>query len=101
MGGLWAGTALGARWAGASEPERKYVWLGLVSQVGVAIGLATIVADAYPVLGTQLRSLALALIAINQTIGPVLFRRAIEKSGELVPAKTAVGETPQPRTSSA
>lgn len=89
MGGLWAGVAMGARWAQASEPERKYVWLGLVSQVGVAIGLATIVADAYPVLGNQLRSLALALIAINQTIGPVLFRRALEKSGELDPGATA------------
>lgn len=83
--GLWGGVRLGARWAGASEPEQKYVWLGLVSQVGVAIGLATIVAEAYPVMGQQLRSLALAFIAINQTIGPVLFRRALDKSGELDP----------------
>lgn len=78
-GGVW----LGGRWAGASDVEQKYVWLGLVSQVGVAIGLTVIVAEAYPVLGEQLRSLALAFIAINQTVGPVLFRRALEKSGEI------------------
>jgi Kef-type K+ transport system membrane component KefB len=77
------GIALGARWAGASEDERRYTWLGLVSQAGVAIGLATIVAQAYPQLGAQLRGMLLALIAVNETVGPVLFRRALANAGEI------------------
>jgi hypothetical protein len=88
-GGLWLGVRVGGRWADASDDERKYVWLGLVSQVGVAIGLASIVAEAYPVLGSQLRSLLLALIAVNQTVGPVLFRRALSKSGEMKTGRTS------------
>ncbi len=80
---IWAGTRVGARWAGASPEEERYVWMGLVSQAGMAIGLAAIVAEAYGALGAQVRDLLLALIAVNETIGPILFRRALKRSGEL------------------
>ncbi|MEX2048402.1 MAG: cation:proton antiporter, partial [Gemmatimonadota bacterium] len=79
---IWQGVNLGARWAGVGGDERRLVWLGLVSQVGVAIGLTAIVADAYPVRGAELSGLLLALIALNQTIGPILFRRALAAAGE-------------------
>ncbi len=59
--------------------------MGLISQAGVAIGLATIVAEAYPEQGAVLGTLLLALIAVNETVGPVLFRRAIMASGEAEP----------------
>lgn len=83
-GAIWTGTRLGGRWARAGEPERRYAWMGLISQAGVAIGLATIVAEAYPEQGALLSTLLLALIAVNETVGPVLFRRAIVASGEAV-----------------
>jgi Kef-type K+ transport system membrane component KefB len=80
---LWGGSALGARWAGAGDAERHYVWMGLVSQAGVAIGLASVVAEAYPERGAQMRTLFLAVLTLNQTLGPILFRYALMKSGEL------------------
>lgn len=80
---IWGGSNLGARWAKAAPLEQKYVWMGLVSQAGVAIGLAAVVAEVYPSRGEELRSLFLAVIAINQTLGPILFRQALAKSGEL------------------
>jgi Kef-type K+ transport system membrane component KefB len=86
---IWAGAGLGARWARASPPERRYVWLGLVSQAGVAIGLVTLVSSLYPEAGASMRTLLLSLIAINQIVGPVLFRRALVGAGE-------VPETPAP-----
>jgi len=79
---IWAGTRLGARWARAPEPEKKYVWMGLLSQAGVAIGLATIVGEAYGEMGVHLRTLLFALIAVNETVGPIFFRRALVRSGE-------------------
>jgi Kef-type K+ transport system membrane component KefB len=82
-GAIWAGTRLGARWGGAAAPERKYTWMGLVSQAGVAIGLATIVGEAYGEMGVHLRTLLFALIAVNETVGPILFRRALVASGEV------------------
>ena len=83
VGCVWAGVQVGARWARTGPDERRYVWMGLVSQAGVAIGLAAAVAQAYPSRGEELRSLFLALIAVNETVGAILFRQALARSGEL------------------
>lgn len=85
-GAIWAGVRLGARWARVDGPERDYVWMGLVPQAGVAIGLAAIMADVYPVRGADLAGLLLALIALNQVPGPIFSRRALEASGEIAGA---------------
>ena len=88
---MWAGTQIGARWANARR-EGRYVWMGLISQAGVAIGLATVVAEVYPRRGAQIQTLFLAVLAINQTLGPILFRQALVKSGEV-----NSGEAEEPR----
>ena len=80
---IWGGTVLGGRWAGAGALERRHVWTGLVAQAGVAIGLAAVVAAAYPVRGVALQTFFLAVMAVNQTIGPIVFRQALARSGEL------------------
>ena len=80
---IWGGTRVGVRWAGA-PPDTRRVWMGLVPQAGVAIGLAAAVAQAYPVRGSQMRTLFLAVVAINQVIGPILFRFALNRSNEIV-----------------
>ena len=89
MAGIWLGTRAGSAWAGLSEVERSYTWMGLVSQAGVAIGLAAIVAQAYGDLGVYLQGMLLALIAVNETVGPILFRRALHRSGEVGGGDTA------------
>ncbi|NUQ21787.1 MAG: hypothetical protein HOQ09_12635 [Gemmatimonadaceae bacterium] len=81
-GALWMGTRVGVRWAGAPRDTRR-VWMGLVPQAGVAIGLAAAISQAYPVRGGQMRTLFLAVVAINQLIGPILFRFALNRSGEI------------------
>ena len=87
-GAMWLGTMIGARWAGAQR-EGRYVWMGLISQAGVAIGLASVVVQVYPNRGAQIQTLFLAVLAINQTVGPILFRLALSRSGEIT-------ETPAP-----
>lgn len=82
---IYFGTHIGTRWAGTSLVEQRYVWMSLLSQAGVAIGLATAVASVYPVLGTTVQALALALIPINEMAGPIFFKRALTLSGELSP----------------
>jgi Kef-type K+ transport system membrane component KefB len=93
--GIFAGVWVGARWARAEAGEGRYVWMGLISQAGVAIGLATVVAQVYPARGVQLQSLFLAVIAVNESIGPVLFRRALVQSGEV---EDAPADAPRPAT---
>lgn len=83
LAGIWAGTWLGGRWGGASLVERRYVWMGLVSQAGVAIGLATVLAQVYPERGAEMKTLFLAVIAVNESLGPLFFRYALGKSGEI------------------
>lgn len=96
IGALWLGVQIGGRWAGVSVPERRYTWMGLVSQAGVAIGLAAIVVEAYPGMGTHLAALLLALVAINETLGPILFRRALERSGEIAAEPAAAASALAP-----
>jgi Kef-type K+ transport system membrane component KefB len=90
--GIWGGTTLGARWAGAG-PERRYVWLGLISQAGVAIGLASIIAEAYPERGVHMRTLLLSVITINEVAGQILFRVALARSGEIVEEGLGIGDS--------
>ncbi len=84
---MWAGTRLGIRWARVEGNEgdmlRRHAWTGLIPQAGVAIGLAATVAATYPARGGQIRTLFLALVALNQLVGPILFRRALARSGEI------------------
>lgn len=81
-GAIWAGCRAGGRWARAGEQEVRHVWMGLIAQAGVAIGLVTVIAELYPERGTLMRTLLLSVIAINQLIGPVLSRLALVRSGE-------------------
>jgi len=91
---IWAGAGVGARWANASSDERRYVWMGLVSQAGVAIGLVTLVSSLYPEAGATMRTLLLSLIAINQIVGPILFRRALVRAGEVPQAPQSSAPSP-------
>ncbi|MFZ5623235.1 MAG: cation:proton antiporter [Gemmatimonadota bacterium] len=88
-GAIMVGTRVGGRLAGVPREQTRLLWMGLVSQAGVAIGLVTVAGVVYPVAGGDMRALLLAVIAINETLGPILFRRALARSGELVPGETA------------
>ena len=67
------------------------VWMGLVSQAGVTLGLTIIVAQQYPRWGVALQTLVVALIAIHEVIGPVLFRAALALAGEIGRMDAAAG----------
>jgi Kef-type K+ transport system membrane component KefB len=87
--GIWQGTRLGALWAGAPEDIRRNAWMGLISQAGVAIGLATVVGEVYPLRGAQIRTLFIATVAVNEFLGPILFKRALVRAGEVAAGSTA------------
>ena len=83
VAGIRSGLQLGAVVARIPRQEVAHVWNGLVSQAGVAIGLVTIAAAAYPQAGSGMRTMLLALIAVNETVGAILFRRALVAAGEV------------------
>lgn len=54
---IWGGIQLGGRWAKLDPVVTDNAWFGLVSQAGVAFGLAAVVAEVYPSRGESLRAL--------------------------------------------
>ena len=89
-----AGTRLGARIANVAPPVDGLIWMGLVAQAGVTLGLVTLVADEFPDWGARLQTLIVALIALHQLVGPVLFRNALVRAGEVGRASAPSCEMP-------
>ncbi len=79
---VWSSTLLGSLAARAVASVRKYSWMGFISQAGVGLGLAILVERTFPGWGADFKTLILAVIAINQIVGPVLFKYALVKSGD-------------------
>lgn len=57
--------------------------LGFIGQAGVSIGFAKIISDTFPDWGVMFETLVLAVVGINQVLGPILFKMALKKSGEI------------------
>ena len=79
----WAGASIGSRVAGQIPPVSNLLWMSLVSQAGVTLGLTLIAAREFPEWGRSFQTLMVSLIAINQLIGPILFRNALARAGEI------------------
>ena len=90
---------VGARWANDVQVIRRYGWLPLVSQAGVTIGMAVTIANEFPGFGEKLASILIAVVGVNETIGPVLFKYAIDHAGETgkADAHAAHGHAPEPQ----
>jgi Kef-type K+ transport system membrane component KefB len=80
---IWIGVRTGTAYAGIGPPIGSLIWMGLVSQAGVTLGLALLVAAEFPTWGGTVQTLMLALIALHQLSGPVLFRAALARAGEI------------------
>lgn len=79
---IYSGTKMGARFGKADEPTRTFGWMGFVSQAGVSILLAAIVGNTFGELGRSLETLIIGAVAINELIGPVMFKMGLTLSGE-------------------
>jgi Kef-type K+ transport system membrane component KefB len=80
---IWIGTSLGRRVAKLDPAHSASAWMGMVSQAGVTLGLATIVANEFSGWGSNLQTLVVAMIALHEVIGPMLFRSALAGAGEI------------------
>jgi len=76
------GTRAGLR-ASAIDPHiAEHAWTGFISQAGITVGLASVVASEFPGWGNELQTLLIALIPIHELMGPVLFRRGLARARE-------------------
>jgi len=61
----------------AAKDLKKYApiaWMPYLTQAGVALGLATIISHEFPIWGHQFETIVIAIIVINQLVGPPLFK---------------------------
>jgi Kef-type K+ transport system membrane component KefB len=79
---IWTAGWLGARFSGDPPAFRRMAGLSYVAQAGVSLGLAGVVADRFPQWGGPLSATIIAVIAVNQVIGPVTFKIALGAVGE-------------------
>ncbi|MEZ5332454.1 MAG: TrkA C-terminal domain-containing protein [Thermoanaerobaculia bacterium] len=76
--GAWAGGSL------AGDPARlnRIGWMALLTQAGIGLGLAKEVASEFPEWGGAFATTIIAVIVVNQLIGPPLCKWAVQLSGE-------------------
>jgi len=68
-----------------AKDKKEYThiaWMPYLTQAGVALGLATIIADEFPEWGHQFETIVIAIIVINQLVGPPLFKWTLNKVKE-------------------
>ena len=73
---------LGSRIANDEPMVKKWGFAALISQAGVALGIAQVIARSFPSFGPSFRDIALACIAINEMVGPILFKFALDRAKE-------------------
>ncbi len=81
--GLATGTAIASRIVKLDPAIARKVPFGMFPQAGVAIGLANLVASSFGPWGAQAATLILGTVVINEMLGPVLFRAALARAGEI------------------
>jgi Kef-type K+ transport system membrane component KefB len=80
---IW-GTAVAVnRAASLTHTPARFVWMGLISQAGVTLGLATIVATEFPTWGSSVQTLIVALTGIHVLVGPILLRAGLQRAGDI------------------
>lgn len=79
-------TIVTAAWASrvARDPAviRRWGWSSLISQAGLTLGLSVVIVRTFPEFGEGFRSLVIATVALNEMVGPVLFKYALDRTGE-------------------
>ncbi|MCD6501900.1 cation:proton antiporter [bacterium] len=100
-GGLMGGAWMGCKVSKVEDKIRKYLGFGILSQAGVAIGLALIVSHKFAgigpmtaggiTMGSYIGAAALTTVTATsilfELIGPVLTKIALTKAGEIPPSK--------------
>ncbi|MGO8970651.1 MAG: cation:proton antiporter [Myxococcaceae bacterium] len=78
----WVAGRVASRFAEDPPALRTWGWAGLVSQAGLALGISANVQSEFPAFGAGLGALAIATVAMNEMVGPVLFKVGLDRCGE-------------------
>ncbi len=80
---LWMGSRITGSIVKDPVPMSRWMGVSYMAQAGVSIGLASEIAKNFPDWGIPLASIILSVVAINQLLGPVALKLALERVGEV------------------
>ena len=81
-GCTWLTARVSSRLAEDPPTLRRWGWAGLVSQAGLALGIAGKIQKEHPGYGAGFAAMAVATVAMNELVGPILFKTALDRTGE-------------------
>jgi len=79
---IFIGSSLALTIVGEPSRLRRLVWLGLITQAGIALGLAREASLLLPAQGEAFATLIIAVIVLNEIFGPLTLRFALQRLGE-------------------
>ncbi len=82
MGTIFVGGFGGGLIAGDPAEHNRLSWMAYITQAGVGLGLAKAVVVEFPEWGVAFATMMIAVIVLNQIIGPPLMKQAISMMGE-------------------
>ncbi len=81
-GAIFVGSFTGGVLAGDPAKHNQISWMAYITQAGVGLGLAKEVSVEFPEWGTAFSTMIIAVIVLNQIVGPPFFKWAINWVGE-------------------
>lgn len=82
VAGIFCATWLAGTIVNDPKLHNRTAWMAYITQAGVAIGLAQMAQSEFPGIGEYLTTVILALIFVNQVVGPVTFKTVLNLVGE-------------------
>ena len=85
FGGKLLASNLALRAAGATDRVRRNLGLALVPQAGVAVGLVLLIQEdgRFEAVAGLFTAVVLSVVTLNEIVGPVLTRAALQRAGEV------------------
>jgi Kef-type K+ transport system membrane component KefB len=88
----FVGSKIASRAAGDGPAIQRWGWAPLVSQAGFAIGISQIAAREFPLFGRGFADLAIATVAMNEMVGPIIFKVALDRAQETRAPAPSLGD---------
>ncbi|MFQ5675732.1 MAG: cation:proton antiporter [bacterium] len=79
---IFIGSFVGGALGGDPMSHNRISWMSYITQAGVGLGLAKETVVEFPEWGTAFATIIIAVIVVNQIVGPPFFKWAIHLAGE-------------------
>ena len=81
--GKFVGSNIGAKWSRANETIRRHMWMGLMPQAGVALGMALYACQRFQEFNNPIMPVVIGGTIAFELFGPVMTKHALIASGDV------------------